>query len=52
MLSIDTHQCPVDTAPSQNAMLVPEFQEPPEAELVQIDQRPPINVNKKSVSSC
>ena len=31
-LSIDTHQCPVDITPSQKTMLVPGFQEPPEAE--------------------
>ena len=32
MPSINTHQCPVNTAPTQNTMLVPGLQEPPEAE--------------------
>ena len=33
-LSISTHQCQVNTAPSQINMLVPGFQEPPTADLL------------------
>ena len=34
VLSISTHQCQVNTAPSRINTLVPEFQEPPTANLL------------------